>query len=295
MTRILVAGFCALALCAASGPARAALFFVDQFAYANGDLTDLDDVTNPEVITDGGGANVSGGAWKAFSGTGFAAESITVVNGQAELLISGSEDASRSVSPDFQQAGETWYFAARITVNDQRATPGSTAIVNEYFMLLKDNTDGGLRSRLYVNNPSTGTGGAGYRLAMGASSGAGNAVNWGSDLSFGTTYTVVGSYEFSSGAAKLWVNPASEASTSITAAAGASAMTFISELGLRQAFSNGGVTGGPSVPNTQILVSVAAMGDSFADVLAAVVPEPGSATLGLSALVGQAGLRRRRG
>jgi hypothetical protein len=142
------------------GQTRAATFFTDDFNYANGDLT----------VVDGTGDNVSGGLWSPFSGTGFPDESITVFTGLAELLISGSEDASRQIpnpGTDFMTAGETWYYGATVTVNDQRATPATTAIVKEYFLLMKDNTGAGLRSRLYVDNPSTGTGGAGFRFAIG--------------------------------------------------------------------------------------------------------------------------------
>lgn len=262
-----------------------ATFFADQFNYANGDLT----------VVDGTGNNVSGGAWVPYSGTGFVAESITVVNGQAELLISGSEDASRAIpnaGTEFMTAGETWYYGALVTVNDQRATPGSTAIVNEYFMNVKDTTVANLRARLYVNNPSTGTGGAGFRFGIGSSSGAGNAVNWGTDLAFGTEYTVVVSYEFNTGFAKLWVNPVNSSSTSVTATASPGATTPISELALRQAFSNGGVPMGPSVPNTQQLIDAVSFADSFNEALASLVPEPTGASLGLMGLAGLT-LRRR--
>jgi hypothetical protein len=278
---------CAMIALTPSLRVEATTFFADQFNYANGDLT----------VVDGSGSNVSGGAWVPFSGTGFPAESITVVNNQAELLISGSEDASRSIpnaGTDFMMAGETWYYGARLTVNDQRANPATTAIVNEYFMMVKDTSTSAFRSRMYVNNPSTGTGGAGYRLGIGASSGAGNAVNWGTDLAFGTEYTVIASYEFDSGFAKLWVNPVNSGSTSITATAAPNPGTFISELAMRQAFNNGGVAGGPSVPNTQILIDAVSIADSFDEALASLIPEPTSAALGLVGIIGLALGRRTR-
>jgi hypothetical protein len=278
----------ALLALVAGSQTHAAVLIADQFNYANGDLT----------VTDGTGANVSGGNWTPFSGQSFTAESITVVNNQAELLISGSEDASRSIpnaGADFMTAGETWYYGALVTVNDQRANPATTAIVNEYFMNLKDTSVSALRSRLYVNNPSTGTGGAGFRFGIGASSGAGNAVNWGTDLAFGTQYAVIASYEFDTGFAKLWVNPVTSGSANVTATAAPNAGTFISQLALRQAFSNGGVSGGPSVPNTQILVDAVSLAESFDEALAALaVPEPTSAALSLVGLMGLSLGRRTR-
>jgi len=293
MRRIFAVGALALSLGLVTGSARAALFYADQFSYANGDLTDLD----LDTTMDGPGANVSGDKWQAFSGQTFPAESITVVSGKAELLISGSEDATRPIpneGTDFMTAGETWYYGARLTVNDQRATPASTAIINEYFMMMKDTTTTNFRSRLYVNNPSTGTGGAGFRLGIGPSSGAANAVNWGTDLAFGTQYTVIASYEFDTGFVKMWVNPVSAASTSVSATGGAVVGTFLSQLSLRQAFNNGGVTGGPGVMNTQILIDAVTIGDSFADVLGGLVPEPASGTLGLAGMLALIAARRRR-
>jgi hypothetical protein len=288
MIRNCVLGLCALGALLTASSAQAELFISDQFNYANGDLTTVD----------GTGANVSGGAWVGFSGTGFPAESLTVVNGQVEALISGSEDAARSIPnplTDFMTAGETWYYGARVTVNDQRATPASTAIINEYFMMMKDTGTTNFRSRLYVNNPSTGTGGAGYRFGIGPSSGAANAVNWGSDLAFGTTYTVVASYEHDTGFVKLWVDPVDASSTSVTATASPGAATFITDLAIRQAFNNGGVAGGPGVLNTQILIDGVSMADNFAQALAAVaIPEPSSALLGLASFVGLTVARRRR-
>lgn len=278
----------AIAAFAIGSQVHAAVLISDKFNYSNGDLT----------VTDGTGANVSGGNWAPFSGQGFTAESITVVNNKAELLISGSEDASRAIpnaGTDFMTAGETWYYGAVVTVNDQRANPATTGIVNEYFMLLKDTSASALRARLYVANPSTGVGGAGFRFGIGASSGAGNAVNWGTDLAFGVPYQVITSYEFNTGFAKLWVNPITSGSTSVTATASPSAGTFISELGIRQAFSNGGVSGGPSVPNTQILLDSVSLAESFNEALTALnVPEPTSVALSVTGLMGLAIARRRK-
>ena len=275
--------FCAaLAMCSAAS-LEAATFFTDKFNYANGDLT----------LFDGSGDNVSAGAWTIHSPTGptFNPPSIEVANGQAVLLTPGSEDANRAISDpvnDAQGAGETWYYAALVTVNDQRATPATTGIINEYFMHFKD-TASNFRSRLYVKDPSTGVGGAGFRFSMGASSGAANAVDWGTDLAFGVQYLVVGSYAFDTGAASLWVNPASSASTSITATASPGPGTFTSALALRQAFVNG------AGPNTQILVNAVAMGDTFDSVVASVtIPEPATLSLAALGMLSLVGLGRRR-
>jgi hypothetical protein len=263
------------------------LFFADQFNYANGDLTTRDDGVEPAspVVGD----NVSGGLWKMHSGEGTSGE-IDVVGGQAQLLFPGFEDANREIpnaGTEFMTAGETWYYAAKVTVNDQRATPDVTAILASYFLHFKD-TGNNFRSRLFVDAPSTGLGGAGYRLAIGPSSGDGNRVPWTADLAFGQEYTIVASYVYDTGAVSLWVNPSDPSSASVTATGGAGPMAFLSALALRQVSSAG------ATANTQILVDAVAMGDTFASALAGLVPEPASGALGLTGLLGLAAARRRR-
>jgi len=279
LKRLLATSWAVIALGAASG-GDAATFFADQFNYPNGDLT----------VFDGTGDNVSGGAWVPYSGTGNP-PSIEVINGQAQLLQPGSEDAERSIpnaATDFMMAGETWYYAARVTVNDQRATPATTPIQQEYFLLVKDTSTSALRSRLYVNNPSTGTGGAGYRFAIGPSSGTANAVNWTSDLAFGTEYTVVASYEFDTGFARLWVDPVDQSSPSVLATASPSLGTFVSALGLRQAFFSAGAA------NTQVLLDAVSFAETFNEALVGLIPEPATTTMAAVGLLGLVAAGRRR-
>ncbi len=267
---------CAMLALGAGATANAALFFADPFNYADGDLT----------VVAGSGDNVSGGLWVPYSGTANA-PSIEVVSDQARLLMPGSEDAERSVpnaGTEFQTAGETWYASALVTVNDQR-TSLATPITKEYFMLMKDTSASNLRSRLYVDNPTV-AGTDGYRFAIGASSGAGNAVNSPTDLSFGEQYKVVISYEHNTGFAQLWVDPVNQLSPSVVGTLGASPTTFVSALGLRQAFFGGGVA------NTEILVDGVRFGDTFADVVT--IPEPATLGLAVVSLVGVLAVRRRR-
>lgn len=280
MTRNVLLGVCTVFLALVARSSQAAVFFTDQFNYANGDLT----------VVGGSGNNVSGGLWTPHSGQANA-PSISVVNGKAQLLVPGSEDANREIPnalTDFMKAGETWYYGARVTVNDQRAST-ATALINEYFMHFKDTGTTNFRSRLYVADPSTGTGGAGFRFAIGASSGVANAVNWGSNLNFGQQYTVIASYNFDTGFAKLWVNPVNQASTSIEATAAPNPGTFVTSLAIRQAFLTG------ATANEQILVDAVSMANNFGDVLAAMVPEPTSISLAVASLLALGAARRRRG
>jgi hypothetical protein len=279
--------FCAILALTANTTAEAALFFSDQFNYANGDLTDVDKAPGAPVVL---GDNVSGGLWNDHSGAS-QAETITVINGQAELITSGSEDANRSIADPVggAQSSGTWYYSALVTVNDVRATPATTAILNEYFIHFKD-TGNNFRSRVYVGDPSTGTGGAGFRFGLSSTSGGQTDV-WGADSAFGTQHLIVASYNFDTGASELWVDPVNQASTSIVSAAPdvVGPGTFISALGLRQVF----ISGTPAnPPNTQILIDGVAMGDTFASV--ANIPEPSGCALALASGSLLALVRRRR-
>jgi hypothetical protein len=269
---------------AAGATADAALFFADEFNYPNGDLTDI--FQGPGMTLPGD--NVSGGVWNDHSGTGFP-ETIKVLNGQAQLIIPGSEDANRSIADPIlgAQAGGTWYYAALVTVNDLRTASPAPSIINDYFIHFKDSGNN-FRGRVYAGNPSTGASGSGFRFGL-SSTGGGQTDVWGTDLAFGTPYKIVASYNFDTGASSLWVNPASEASTSITSALpdAVGPGTFISALGLRQAFVSG------AAPNTEFLIDAVALGDDFGDVLSA-IPEPATAGLAIVGVMGLALVRRRR-
>jgi hypothetical protein len=64
------------------------------------------------------------------------------------------------------------------------------------------------------------------------SSNLGAGVSWATELSFDTTYTVVISYDASTGTSELWLDPVDESSTSITHAGGSG--TLIEAFALRQ-------------------------------------------------------------
>jgi hypothetical protein len=269
---------CATLALAAGSRVDAAVLFGDQFNYPNGELT----------INDGTGDNVSGGAWVPHSGQTFD-DNIDVISGQADVRNSGSEDAKRVVpGGQFMDAGDKWYFAALLTVNDLRSDPATQGINNDYFLHFMDNGFG-FRTRVFLDNPSTGVGGAGYRFGLSATSGPQTQV-WGSDLSFGTQYTVVGSYDFDSGASELWVNPVDESSTKLVESTTVGPGTFVDALSLRQDFITGGV------PNNQILIDAVGVGDSLADALAGLtIPEPSSMALALAGLIAGVAARRHRG
>lgn len=269
-------------LVAVQGSVSGTTFMSDTFSYPDGELT----------IYDGTGANVSNSAWRPHSGTGFPT-SIDVVSGEA-VLKSGnpaSEDANRkAVFGGLQEMelGDKWYYAAVVSVNDERADPNDS-LNNDYFMHFKD--DGfGLRGRAYVDDPADPNSG-GFTFGLSASSG-GQQVAWPVDLNFGSTYKIVVSYEYNTGETNLWVDPVNEASLSITDTNVGGAATGINALALRQDFAGDG-------PNHEILVDSVAIGDDFDSVFlnsmnGSNIPEPASLGLALMAAAGIGCVRRRR-
>lgn len=237
------------------------VFLSEGFDYPDGQLTDS--LTGPDG-SQVAGANVSGGNWTGHSGTTFD-DNVDVVGGKAQILNSGSEDVNRLIGTTMA-AGQTFYFAAQLAVNFT-GTAGD-AINNDYFLHFKDSTFG-FRTRVYLDAPD---GGGDYALGLSATSG-GQVVK-SADLSFGATQTIVGSYAFDTGEAKLWVNPTDESSAFLTDTGGEG--IEVNSIALRQDFVGG-------TPNNEILIDSIAVGDDFASafnsVTGTVIPEPSAALL----------------
>ena len=261
-----LAGAAAFALTAST--ASAALFFSDGFDYPDGQLT-----------ASGGGADVSGGLWTGHSGTTFG-DNVQVVGGEAIVKASGSEDVNRLTGATLG-AGQKIFAAFQFKARDDRANPSVDAINNDYFAHFKD-SGFGFRSRIYMDDPNVADP-TKFTLGLSGTSG-GQTQKWAADLAFGTSHIVVMSYDFDTGAAEMWVDPTSMASTSLVESVTVSAGTAINAFALRQDFIGG-------TPNNAVLVNIVTVGDTFADVFNA-VPEP--ASLSLLAIGGLAVLRRRR-
>jgi hypothetical protein len=107
--------------------------------------------TDPFSYTDGSLVLNSAGAWVNHSGT---ANQIQVTGGKVVSLHPAQEDVHRDTGSS-QAPGTTWYYAAKITVSDNRTTPGTGLIFPAYFMhFMEANPPGGVeqmfRARLYV-------------------------------------------------------------------------------------------------------------------------------------------------
>lgn len=240
----------ALTIGAALSTAQATISFTDTFGYPDGSLT-----------------TESGGLWVTHSGT---AGQMQVTGGQA--IVSGSlgEDVHRIGTP--VGAGETLYAGFDVTV-----TGGAGPVYFAHFM--EDGTTfyGG---RIFVTSPTSGG-----DFAFGLSGTSTLNQTWASDSAFGTTYRLVVSYDYDSGAAQLWVNPTLESDPSITAANGFASDPFDS-FALREASNS----------STEAIDNLT-LATSFQEALTGVaVPEPSTmavVALGGFALLSLACKRRK--
>ena len=158
--------------------------------------------------------------WTAHSGTAnqiqVGASGVTLVQG------SGSrEDANVAFTPI--STGQTYYFGFDVVV-----TGGNS---NAYFAHFKDVAND-FTVRTFVA-PSTNGGDFSFGLSPDGSS---PTNTWATGLTFGQTYRVVGAYAADTKLNRLWVNPTSEASTSLSAIDPAAAA--VAAFALRQAGGN---------------------------------------------------------
>lgn len=206
--------------------------------------------------------------WTAHSGTGVPIQvgaSGTVLDSTA----SGSrEDANVAFTPI--ASGETYYFGFDVAVS---GTSGVTP-TNVYFAHFKDSAFD-FTTRTFI----TAFGGADFTFGL-SPAGSSPDVTWAAGLSYGQTYRVVGSYANDTQETRLWVDPVTELSTSISALD--SGVAAVEAFALRQATAN-----------TSQLITNLAVGTSFTDVVNP-VPEPSSIALaGCGICLATAAYRRR--
>jgi hypothetical protein len=254
---------CAAAVIVSLGVAsasRATVFFTDTFSYENGSLT-----------------TQSGGLWTTTGTT--SPGQLQVVDGNADVLLSAGEDVSRSTGSVIPEGG-SWYYAALLTVKDLRADNTQTIPSTNYFMHFKDEGTFSLRSRLYLRPPTdtnlTATGFT-FGISAGSLTGGGAQVPYTpADFLYNTPIIVVAKYTSADGDpmtpdegfGQLWVNPVDASSPSvIDNLPNPTSLTddSMSRLSLRQGSSS-------NVTSPEVLVNTVSIGDSFAEVLAAVTP-----------------------
>jgi hypothetical protein len=237
-----------LLLCLLIFNVRAVVLFQDDFnSYASGTLP------------------TNGTPWSLVSGngSGVLVDGSVLYNGQT---FSDDVKANLTGQPYTNVLNGTNIFYASYTVNFQ-ALP--TANGGYYFAHFT--TVGGFKARMHCS-----TNGAGInKFRLGISNGANtNSAMFPLDLSPGSTYTVVIRYfnptnTFATPASTLWIDPANELSTSVTATDSTTAST-VQAYGFREPGSSTTPTTGAATMKIDNLF----VGTTFADVVASSVNPP---------------------
>jgi hypothetical protein len=188
----------------------------------------------------------------------------TATNGTVSLTTTG-QDVRRALGTSITSG--SIYLQFDLTVASAQTT-------GDYFIHLGDNGSSNFYARTYVKSTGTGT----FAIAVGTSAGA---ATYGTNLTIGTTYTVLVRYDIVSGLANdtgaVFINPTTSDGSADTAYIGVTTVgtdpSQISSVSLRQ----GTASSAPTVTVDNISVSV--------------VPEPG---ISLISAIGFIGLLRRR-
>jgi hypothetical protein len=237
-----------LGLVAFAGTASAANIFTDSFSYP-----------------DGGLVAGSGGNWLNYSG---AAVDVQVVSGKA--VGGGPTNPANDDHRLFpaQLIDVTTYACFTATISDPGAAPKPI-----YFAELKDGGAANLVSRVYFL-PQAGNAFT-FGISHSSTSATVGVTPWTTPLAYGVPYNIVISYDPVNHSSTLWVNPANQASPSVTDVNPAIAALAVSGFGLRQ--SNAASTLPPSPPyvgsgDPVWTVDDVGVGTTFADACGGVTP-----------------------
>lgn len=262
---------------ALTGNAAYAQLFSEGFNYANGDLV------------------AGNAAWVNHSGATY---TLDVSNGQAVInqndTASGGADLHRLLGTSINgQTDNTTELFYGMTVNFT-ALPNAVGSYFAHFINDDDNTP--FLARLGANTEGAAAGL--FRLSVQNSNwAAADNKEFPLDLSLNVSYDVVVRYSFATDQTTLWVNPASDASTSVSAtdavnyATGAPQGVNFNAFALRQGTSTGTPTGVPG----DLLIDDLRVGTSFNEVFPITpVPEPEEYAAMFAASLGAFALLRRR-
>ncbi|MCA9195391.1 MAG: PEP-CTERM sorting domain-containing protein [Planctomycetales bacterium] len=246
LRHFLCAGLLLWTACTAQG----SLYFEETFTYPDGSLS----------------AN-SGGLWNAHSGT---TGQMQVLGGQLVVSTSNTEDVNRSIGTTVTSGSV--YAGFDFSVAASAPAAGGDY---EYFAHFGNgSTD--FTSRMDI---VAGSGAADFSVGIAGNSGTADAT-WATDLQYNTVYRAIIGYNRDTGITSLWINPASEVSTSIQSLADTNDVT-----GFYFRESTSSIGESISVDNLRVA-------STFGEALNA-VPEPSTMSL-LACTLGFAGLVRRR-
>jgi hypothetical protein len=226
-----------LAFACVAVPSMAASLVFDTFTYPNGDL-------------------VPNGGWANYSG---ATTDIQVASGHARIVPAAANDDHILFTP--QSTTVKTYACFDVTVEPFINQPKAV-----YFAELKDAGAANLVSRVYVLPLAAG--GWTFGLSHSSTSATVGVVPWGSALSSGVQYHLVINYDPVNKSSSLWVNPISEASTSVSITNAAVAPLAVAGFGLRQSTTASTLPASPAyVGTTDVNVQVdnLGVGNTFDD------------------------------
>lgn len=242
--------FLALALLASAAfatAARATVLFSDSFTYPNGDLS----------------ANAP---WAVYSGT--PPIDIQISTGRVLCNNNNAPDDHRLFA--VQPTTSKTYACFDVIIPN----PGAGAPKLVYFAELKDAGATNLVSRLYVAPLASG-----WTFAISHSStsatGAGVTLWSASTLLYDHKYNIVINYDPVNHSSTLWVDPATESSTSVTDVNGAIAALAVQGFGFRQSFTASAAPGfGTAGLAITESVDNVGVGTTFADACAQYLSTP---------------------
>ena len=226
-----------------AGPAFAATLMTEDFSYSNGNLAIA--------------PSVSGGNWLSHSGT--SGTDIQCTGGMAVGSMAQAYDDNHPFLPA-QGATAKTYACFRVLIP---GGPGSTPRTN-FFAHFSDGGTSTFTARVFVAPMGTS-----FSFGLSTFSATMN-VQWPTALNYDQWYNLMLKYDAAAGTAELWVDPLSEASAKISAAASTgSAGNTVSSFALRQ--STGG-TGNAWSFNVDDI----AVGTTFESICPAPTPVNGS-------------------
>ncbi|MFT5081636.1 MAG: hypothetical protein ACI9D0_000929 [Bacteroidia bacterium] len=216
-------------------------------------------------------------SWNNHSGN---AGDFLVIGGQA-VVTHGTP--SEDLNLGFDITPGVVYFGVDFSVDDL-GTP-YVGTDNEYFFHFKDATFG-FTARFDV---VAGTLGGDYTVGISSDDSTADAI-WGADLTYGTTYRAIASYDQDTNTAELWIDAALESDTSIVGDTDGNPGKIIQSVAMRQSDSD---------MNETVRLDNIVVGKTFNDVLGvtgtcgnqtprvSVLPNTGTLTAGGRVVTGE--------
>ena len=237
-----------LAFACVAVPSMAASLIFDTFTYPNGDL-------------------VPNGGWANYSG---ATADIQVASGHARIVPANANDDHILFAA--QSTTVKTYACFDVTVEQFAGQPKPV-----YFAELKDAGAANLVSRVYVLPVAAG--GWTFGISHSSTGATAGVTPWGAALSTGVAYHLVINYDPVAKTSTLWVNPITEASTSVSNTNAAIAALAVAGFGLRQSTTASTLPASPPYSGTadvNVQVDNLGVGNTFDD--ACNIPTPATPT-----------------